>query len=212
MIKPKTRQTRDVLKTLKQRINSTRSSRSKQASNRRSKPKILRHAAKKLSTKFEIPEFVEKQELKQCNFCLRKFNAESIKKHSVVCQKKTLKKTQVFDTKSKRLHHFKANENDKSILKESKFTSNSKVKAKRWKSQSKQLRQAVKCTGSDEVAEVDYVQCHHCGRTFNEKAAERHIPKCKDLINKPKRLLKGSGGFASTKAKLMKQKLGIKVF
>ena len=24
----------------------------------------------------------------------------------------------------------------------------------------------------------DYVPCPHCNRTFNETAAERHIPKC----------------------------------
>lgn len=32
----------------------------------------------------------------------------------------------------------------------------------------------------------DYVQCPHCARRFNQTAAERHIPKCKDTVNKPK--------------------------
>ncbi|KAL1512749.1 hypothetical protein ABEB36_002288 [Hypothenemus hampei] len=33
----------------------------------------------------------------------------------------------------------------------------------------------------------DYVQCPHCGRRFNEAAAERHIPKCATYdYNKPK--------------------------
>jgi uncharacterized C2H2 Zn-finger protein len=33
----------------------------------------------------------------------------------------------------------------------------------------------------------DYVQCPHCGRKFNEAAAERHIPKCASYaFNKPK--------------------------
>ncbi|XP_066139148.1 uncharacterized protein [Euwallacea fornicatus] len=33
----------------------------------------------------------------------------------------------------------------------------------------------------------DYVQCPHCGRRFNESAAERHIPKCANYeFNKPK--------------------------
>lgn len=35
----------------------------------------------------------------------------------------------------------------------------------------------------------DYVQCPHCGRRFNESAAERHIPKCASMLhNKPNRL------------------------
>lgn len=33
----------------------------------------------------------------------------------------------------------------------------------------------------------DYVQCPHCGRKFNQTAAERHIPKCVNIRhNKPK--------------------------
>ena len=27
----------------------------------------------------------------------------------------------------------------------------------------------------------DYVQCPHCGRRFNEAAADRHIPKCASI-------------------------------
>ena len=32
----------------------------------------------------------------------------------------------------------------------------------------------------------DYVQCPFCLRRFNETAATRHIPKCKDTVNRPK--------------------------
>ncbi|KAF7996670.1 hypothetical protein HCN44_002316 [Aphidius gifuensis] len=32
----------------------------------------------------------------------------------------------------------------------------------------------------------DYIQCPHCERRFNQAAAERHIPLCKNMIhNKP---------------------------
>lgn len=34
---------------------------------------------------------------------------------------------------------------------------------------------------------LDYVQCPHCNRRFNEAAANRHIPLCKNMQhNKPK--------------------------
>ena len=33
---------------------------------------------------------------------------------------------------------------------------------------------------------ASYVQCRYCGRKYNPEVAERHIPKCKDIINKPK--------------------------
>jgi len=32
----------------------------------------------------------------------------------------------------------------------------------------------------------DYVQCPHCGRRFNQTAAERHIPSCATTVNRPK--------------------------
>lgn len=32
----------------------------------------------------------------------------------------------------------------------------------------------------------DMIQCPTCNRTFNKNAAERHIPRCADIINKPK--------------------------
>jgi hypothetical protein len=38
-----------------------------------------------------------------------------------------------------------------------------------------------------------FIPCPHCGRRFNEQAAERHIPKCKSIIAKPKALSKGGG-------------------
>lgn len=37
------------------------------------------------------------------------------------------------------------------------------------------------------------VPCPHCGRRFNEHAAERHIPKCQDIRAKPNRLMAGAG-------------------
>ena len=42
--------------------------------------------------------------------------------------------------------------------------------------------------------DLSLVPCPHCERRFNEKAAERHIPQCKNIIAKPSRLSKGSGG------------------
>ena len=32
----------------------------------------------------------------------------------------------------------------------------------------------------------DYVRCPHCSRTFSPQAAERHIPRCQHVVNKPR--------------------------
>jgi protein-arginine kinase activator protein McsA len=45
--------------------------------------------------------------------------------------------------------------------------------------------------GADDAG--DGLRCPTCGRTFSQKAGERHIPQCKNIISKPTRLLKGSG-------------------
>ena len=48
------------------------------------------------------------------------------------------------------------------------------------------------------------VQCPHCSRRFNEKAAARHIPACANTINKPKFLKAGTGGAGKGAPKLYK--------
>jgi len=53
------------------------------------------------------------------------------------------------------------------------------------------------------AVDPSYIQCPHCMRSYNEKAAERHIPKCASIINKPSFLSKGTGqsSYSPTKGK-----------
>ena len=80
-----------------------------------------------------------------------------------------------------------------------------------WRNRSLQLRQAMRNkNGSASLSSTmsttassgggvvlaageDLVPCPHCNRTFNQKAADRHIPKCSEIRAKPKLLLRGSG-------------------
>lgn len=85
-------------------------------------------------------------------------------------------------------------------------------KGEAWKNKSEQLRAAMKASrimakakaeGKDlstielptvpDLGAADMVPCPHCGRTFNESAAERHIPRCKTTRAKPSRLVRGGG-------------------
>lgn len=80
----------------------------------------------------------------------------------------------------------------------------------KWKAESNAFREAMKAARqySQAVAsgktppppvissapDPSLIQCPHCSRRFNEKAAERHIPQCQNIINKPKTLARGKGG------------------
>jgi hypothetical protein len=47
---------------------------------------------------------------------------------------------------------------------------------------------------------ADYMQCPSCGRHFSQKAGERHIPQCKNIINKPKHYIRNNSNAASTQS------------
>ena len=87
-------------------------------------------------------------------------------------------------------------------------------KSAKWKAQSQALREAMKASrmvskyqkegrlnelpAVESAPDPSFVPCPHCGRTFNEKAAERHIPRCKDIKAKPSFLKRGVGKSSSS--------------
>lgn len=98
--------------------------------------------------------------------------------------------------------------------------SNGNKKKSSWKTKSSALRDTIRNarmytriekTGGDismlppaapAPDPADFVPCPHCGRTFNENAAARHIPKCQHIIAKPRRLMRGRGRSNSSTRKL----------
>ena len=79
-----------------------------------------------------------------------------------------------------------------------------------WRDKSEQFRQAMRAARgvtaaikagvnprdipmAPSVPDPSLILCPHCGRRFNEKAAERHIPKCQDIRAKPTMLRAGGG-------------------
>jgi len=80
----------------------------------------------------------------------------------------------------------------------------------KWRQQSEGLRAAMAANkqvaavvkAGGKLADIPYVPsapdpslvpCPHCGRTYNQTAAERHIPKCASIIAKPKMLKRNAG-------------------
>jgi hypothetical protein len=82
-------------------------------------------------------------------------------------------------------------------------------KKAKWKEQSNAFREAMRMARMAKQAEEtggpmpqftpsapdpSFIRCENCGRSFNERAAERHIPLCSNIRAKPSSLKRGSGG------------------
>lgn len=93
---------------------------------------------------------------------------------------------------------------------------NNVAEVPKWKKDSLQFRNALKLAKratlvesgravsgdagveSPELVEDDRILCPHCNRRYSEKAAERHIPLCRDIHNKPTRLRSSGVGLSAT--------------
>jgi len=129
-------------------------------------------------------------EIIECQYCNRKFNPESLAKHSRVCEKRPdrPKRKQFDSSKARAIEGVTVQEKDVQILKKEK-------KVPLWKTQSEYFRRAVgakskakaeECTITEEVKPPDYVKCETCGRSFNSEAGKRHIPFCANRLKMEK--------------------------
>ncbi|CAL1527587.1 unnamed protein product [Lymnaea stagnalis] len=134
--------------------------------------------------------------LAKCNICGRSFAHDRIQKHRDACAKAS-KPRKEFDSSKKRV------EGTELAKYAGKAKKNEPPKKKsNWRTHHEQfiesLRYAKKVTqiekeGGDlrslapppRTVNPDLVPCPHCGRTFNETAAERHIPRCQTLKTRP---------------------------
>ncbi|EDV29867.1 uncharacterized protein TRIADDRAFT_17177, partial [Trichoplax adhaerens] len=133
-----------------------------------------------------------------CQICGRKFAADRLEKHQSICQKASNKKRTVFDTSK---HRIQGTENEQYVSK-IKNQPQPKPKKTNWRAKHNDFIQAIRAAKAMEAhlanggkisdlpppppsENPDYVQCPHCQRKFNQTAAERHIPKCKDIKNRP---------------------------
>jgi hypothetical protein len=110
-----------------------------------------------------------------CMYCKRSFMLERIDKHQQICEANFLRHSRL-DKKSPRVvESTKALKHQISLKKP-----NSK-----WRIQHLDLIQKLRvddyCESYDE-----YITCPHCHRKFAPGPAEKHLEKCKDIINKPR--------------------------
>ncbi|NWW02208.1 ZC21C protein, partial [Oreocharis arfaki] len=144
---------------------------------------------------------VEQEGFGQCSFCKRKFLCTRLEKHMSICGKNQDSKRKVFDSRKARA---RGTELEQYQQQKSSRSPQSKTPPRKnnWKqkhealihivSQARQVQQILAKGGkvSDlpplpPIENPDYVACSYCGRKFAPRAAERHIPKCKNIKNRP---------------------------
>ncbi|XP_076314265.1 zinc finger C2HC domain-containing protein 1B-like [Tachypleus tridentatus] len=134
-----------------------------------------------------------------CSICNRTFAKDRIKKHSGICRKTTQKRRKVFDATKMRVKGTEA----ENFVKGKPKKDDQKPPKNNWRikhetliasiRQAKVIQQHVAAGGklSDlppppTVENPDYIPCPYCNRTFSQAAADRHIPKCKNIISNKK--------------------------
>ncbi|NXR67717.1 ZC21C protein, partial [Rhadina sibilatrix] len=143
----------------------------------------------------------EQEGFGQCSFCKRKFICTRLEKHMSICGKNQDSKRKVFDSRKARA---RGTELEQYQQWKSSRSPQSKTPPRKnnWKqkhealihimSQARQVQQTL--AKGKKVSDLpplppienpDYVACTYCGRKFAPQVAERHIPKCKDIKNRP---------------------------
>ncbi|KAM6133292.1 zinc finger C2HC domain-containing protein 1C [Phoenicopterus ruber ruber] len=144
----------------------------------------------------------EQGELGQCSFCGRKFLCTRLEKHTSICSKSQGSKRKVFDSSKARARGTELEQYQQ--WKSSERPQNKPPIRNNWRQkhevfiqtlrQARQVQQVLSKGGkvSDlpllpPIENPDYVACPYCRRRFAPQAAERHIPKCKTIKNRPSR-------------------------
>ncbi|XP_055291533.1 zinc finger C2HC domain-containing protein 1C [Moschus berezovskii] len=142
----------------------------------------------------------EEPELGECSHCGRKFLLLRLERHSSICCRMQGSKRKVFDSsraraKGTELEQYLNWKGPASVKAESPRKSNWRQKHEsfiRTLRQAREFQQVIAKGGNPSdlppilpVENPDYIQCPHCSRHFAPKVAERHIPKCKTIKNRP---------------------------
>jgi len=144
-----------------------------------------------------------RDDLVSCKNCQRNFAEDRIEKHEEICMKTSQKKRKTFDMTKARVKGTDAAGYVKNAAqlkaKEAKDQKKSDWRKKREEfintlKAAKEAQRHLANGGSlkdlpppPPMDTSDYIQCPHCSRRFSEAAAERHIPKCKDIKSNKKR-------------------------
>jgi len=151
----------------------------------------------------EEAEEVVDVRLVECGNCGRRFAEDRVAKHEKTCS--SVKTRKPYDTKKHRV----MGADHESYALNPKYQKEEPKKKSNWRGNHEEfIRNIREARGASKggappapAVNPDYIQCPHCQRRFNESAAERHIPKCKDLKTKMVGQKSSAGASSRTIAK-----------
>ncbi len=168
---------------------------------------------------------VDEAERLTCPDCSRQFSAIPFQKHVKICAKVFIQKRKAFDSakmrtieavaelQSQQAATAKRKGGNKAKKDSAAADATSAPRKKKWVEESNALREAMKMARAVQQAQAcgaplpamvpsapdsSLIQCPHCSRRFNDKAAERHINSCQNIRSKPSSLKRGAGVNASS--------------
>eukprot|EP00794_Sanderia_malayensis_P011946 gene11946-13182_t len=121
------------------------------------------------------------QTLQPCSCCGRKFNPETLARHERVCANQ--KQRKVFNSSKQRTELLAPDL--QRVKKTSPAVEPPKKSKASWRAKHENLIATLKAARGEGpavalIADPGSIDCPYCNRNFNEHAAERHIPFCKD--------------------------------
>ena len=133
-----------------------------------------------------------------CPNCGRAFASNRIQKHHTICVKNQQKRRKAFDSTKQRVLGTEA----ANFYRPGKSNKQEPPSKSNWRQQHEDFIRSIRAArkvkfhldSGGKASDLpppppslnpDYVFCPHCTRRFNPTVAERHIPKCKDTINRP---------------------------
>ncbi|CAG9323691.1 ZC2HC1C_1 [Blepharisma stoltei] len=118
-----------------------------------------------------------------CKYCKRKFMAERIEKHQQACELASRKRPLFNMTKQRLPNVYEFTERSHSV---SRYSLKLQYPNSKWQKQHLELLKNLQLSSESDSTYENYITCPHCSRKFGPIQAEKHIEKCKDIINKPK--------------------------
>jgi hypothetical protein len=140
--------------------------------------------------------------LDECKICGRYFAPDRIQKHETICKKTKTKRRKVFDPTKMRMEGTEAEPYLRIVSAKVKKPPQAKpqqeTKKADWRKKHEEFIKTIRAAKEyqQHVARggnpndlpppppsdnSDYIQCPYCNRKFAEAAANRHIPKCKNI-------------------------------